>query len=379
MSRLARIRPARVALLLLAALLSITLLWVYDQRLSTNWPSANSVEPSGTKLFADILRQQGIPVEVSHALDRQPKSNELVIRWAERVFDAEDSVYSPDDQDRRAFSGRPRTITFSLESNFDQASAGAAPQKVKPNPALTAQPKNFTITRTQQESGSVGWPFDAGSSSFPVYVGSEEKPNVDPNLPFVTFVQGERENALFVSEALFVSNRWIGKEQNAEFAVQLIRMALPSGGTVVFDEASFGNGRIGSLFDQLGPWMRAFSWQFWFLFAIVCWSLGIVFGRPQGFRHAQRGSRDMIEAFAFMTRRAKAKPEAYRRALDRLISTETQGGRRSIPAAIQEKIRAIERSFYQDINKVQPSDLQKLRDDWTHARRSVKRNTDKPQ
>ncbi len=238
------------------------------------FPSIESQRPSGLRSFAEILRKGGYEV----VLDRR----------SEPVFEPNDLAVICDNYrfDRIAEDAPPPRRLLRLE--YTRPSSDLENFKVL-NPYNPSHPYQAAL------------PSDFSS-------GSQEGISV---LEFATaprdvIARLARGNSvtLSVTGQLF-ENAKIGRAENAQVAVDLVRILAPKGSRIVFAEASFGNVEDPSLTESLGhPALIAWR-QAMLAGLILVWAVAARFGMPRPVRMKLGSGRDLLDAYANLMRRRR--------------------------------------------------------------------------
>lgn len=286
---------------LLALLCFASILFFFARGSSRPFPSIESTLPSGTAVLAELLRRDGFDVAIdTDDRPRLPKDVVAIAYSVPRGFFSSPDEPTLDALDKWVAEGGT-LIGMNLSADFDRASKGATVSEVTNDEFATRRLKQrvtIELSRTDMATNSsLGmFPLD-GRSSVPVRF-------VSGDWHFVVASDSGKGVIVEVGDALGSTNRFIDKEQNAAFYVDLIRAVAP-GKKVVFVEALFGNTREVGLLARLGSWANAAWWQFLLLALVVVFTLGKRFGLPERDRRAQRGARELVDAFADTMNRGK--------------------------------------------------------------------------
>jgi hypothetical protein len=132
-------------------------------------------------------------------------------------------------------------------------------------------------------------------------------------------------------------NAFVSEEQNAEMFLDLVRGVASGSQRIVFYEKEF-NPAERSLFSALGPWAVAALLQAFLLLAVMGYSYSRRFGLPEERANRQRGSREMVEAYAEILRRSKYAPHALQTVLD-AVYLDLRRMLRMSPQATEEEVR----------------------------------------
>lgn len=285
---------------LLALLVIASVLFFFARGSSRPYPSIESTLPSGTSVLAELLRRDGF--EVALDSDDRPVLEQDVVAIAYDVprgffeANAEPTLAALDKWVEQGGT----LLGLDLPADFDAASRKAITSPVTPRPGPRVTPE---LRVTVQRSDDTGGHSPVGE--FPLY-GRESVPVrfLPDEWHFVVASDSGKGVIVEVGDAIGSTNRFIDKEQNAEFYLDLFRAVAP-GKKVVFVEALFGNTREIGLLARIGSWASAAWWQFLLLALVVVFTLGRRFGLPERDRTSQRGARELVDAFADTMNRGK--------------------------------------------------------------------------
>lgn len=279
-----------VVWVLLGLLLAASALFLFARSAARSFPSIESTLPSGAAVFAELLRREGFEVVLDTDDDPDLPKDALVIAYFVPVgFFGGSNEY-----ETKALAewveGGGVLLGLTLSADFDDASRAAQAREASNGAHATlALRQRITVSQTAGSSPTGSFP-TAGDEALAIRVLSDDSPLV---------VAGDRDKGVIVEvgDALGSTNRFIDKEQNAAFYLDLVRAVAP-GKKVVFVEALFGNTRNVGLLARLGSWASAAWWQFLLFAIVVTYTLGKRFGLPERDRRTQRGARELVDAFA---------------------------------------------------------------------------------
>lgn len=267
-------------------------------------PSAESYSPSGLRAFVELLKANGYHPVVDR--NRKPAigPNDIVVSFDVVRRDALTSK-TADDEESEAFatndwiSDRVEEgafwVTSSFQSDFSKSSRRA----------LDGTPVDARSTGSAARLKVILDP-DADDSSADDWDSPDLTPiwttDVFPIASTWTYGDGR---VIECRDGLPFSNRFVEKADDARLVMSLIRAANRPGAKVVFAEATWSQADDRGLFATIGGWASAAYYQamFWFVVLLLC--MGIRFGYPDEVRATQRGSRELLDAVAFFSRRAK--------------------------------------------------------------------------
>jgi hypothetical protein len=264
-------------------------------------PSTKSMGPSGLRTFAELLRREGIPVETDRRRRPTFEESDLVITfgfWNSGTFAEESEAFNKIIGDHVNRGGR--TISVLMDRNFAEASRAV----------LDEQPIRLRRADTGSEAVIT-------AAELPIVDEREIRTRFPVSRAIWTSDEGEflrickSQNGLVgkFADGMVLTNRYIAQQDNATVAVDIIRTLLPKGGRVVFAEASFGNVNRQGLLATIGPWAQIAWYQTLFLLLVIGYTLGKPFGNRETDRTVQRGTRELVNAFAFFLKRAHPHPE----------------------------------------------------------------------
>jgi hypothetical protein len=286
--------------LLALGALSITL----NNREGQAFPSASSVKPSGTRALFELLRAQGYKVETTQLPRPKLEPGDTLVAFSiepRGIFDDQASTRLMDRESRNelysALRSGTNAVVFFLSPDFREASKAALEDTKDVQWAETS--KHFKVTAPSDEAPELEAALPRITKKYSVLAKGAD----DVLAEVSTATSGK---LMYVRNGIFVTNRFLDKQDNAAAAVALVRGVAPAGGRVLFYERSFGNGSEPGLLETLGPWALAGWYQAIFLFIVVCYTLGKPFGLPEEARFRQSGSRELVEAVAQTYQRAQA-------------------------------------------------------------------------
>ena len=115
-----------------------------------------------------------------------------------------------------------------------------------------------------------------------------------------------------VADGIGMTNRFLGKNDNAKFYLYLVRQMAGDSKRVVFVEAGIGNFDATTVYTMLGSWSSAAKLQALLLLAVIIFTFGVRFGLPDRRKRVQRGSRELVEAVATVMMRGRKSGTALR-------------------------------------------------------------------
>jgi len=304
----------RFAYALLAILAFAAVLLTIGQRETEINPVASSYNPSGLHAFQELLEANGIPTEITRLQQPRLQPNDLAIA---AYSDTGSYVRGPrptetiDNSLLAHLKRGGKVLVLPFDPDFRQTSKDALVTPIELVNAGTGdrlQINHSSFEATSLDEGYEDGP-DRGS---PLTIKSDTtsfvawKRSGVSNTPFVTFARTGDGTLARAAEGLFVTNRFIDRNDNAKLALALVQGLLKPGGRVVFTEATLGQGIEPSLVSTLGPWAVGAWMQVVVLFLVFVFTLGIRFGLPDVERRVQRGQRDLIDAVTDIYRRSRS-------------------------------------------------------------------------
>lgn len=299
----------------LAGVLAICgLMLTLARRAGRSEPSIGSYGPSGLRLFAELLIDEGYRLDATRdATPRlDPKTDVAVAVFVERGFNLAQGMPTPLELEAEltkfAESGG-RILWSSLGSDFESVTR-VANQRELLSPYTEHE---YTIEGEFQGRSPAAWvqPEPRGTSIL-----------LDGANPWMAISAIGKGKGLYVGDFSGATNRFLERAQNAAALVSAVRAIAPPGSRLVFLEAAWGNESEPGLFESIGDWAAAGWAQFLVLCLVVAYTLGKPFGIPESKRPPQRGQRDLVDAYGMVLRRARATPialEAIRDEADRRV------------------------------------------------------------
>lgn len=265
-------------------------------------PSAGSTAPSGTRIFATLLREAGF--EVDSIRDPMPvlKPNQVpVIITLERAksdwFPVEESEEEKQfrehitkfvEQGGTAWVG---AMSRDFRGSSLRAKTVAPVWSAAPDRSANASAPTTTLTAED-------WPYEGQAASIWSDANSGD--------PLIEIMPHGKGKFIYIRDWIIATNRVITEGDHAAMLVGTAKGTLPTKSKLVFLEAAWGNAKDPSLLDRLGPGFAAAWGQVLITCLVVAYTLGKSFGLPSAVRARQVGQRDLVEATASFFRRAKA-------------------------------------------------------------------------
>ncbi|MBX7134575.1 MAG: hypothetical protein K1X67_18050 [Fimbriimonadaceae bacterium] len=314
---------------LLGLLVAASVLFLFARDDTKSLPSAESTLPSGTAAFAEILRRDGFIVSIEPYKRPKLPPDALVIAFHVQetgffeTIGAMSEVENPTAVALEDWIEAGRTmIGIEIASDFTQLTKAAQTSPISRDGADN-QSKPVAISQAPVSSGS-----------FPVAVTDPIPLWSDGTRDMVTLGDLGKGVVVTVNDGLGMTNRFIDKEANARFYLDLVRTYAPPSRKVVFAEGLLSTKRERGLLQDIGPYASAAWWQFVLVSVVVVFTLGKRFGLPEVERKRERGVRELVDAVAQTMERGRQFPLALdlmARDIDlrvrRLISIDNQAPR----------------------------------------------------
>lgn len=297
-------RNAWLAVLVLAV---VTVFVEKGKQENDSYLSALSYAPSGTRIFVDLLRKEGVKVRVDRSMRPKLEKNDLVITAygteLNEIHEVDDEGYIPE------IPG----ASGAEEEEFEPEALSASLHYLRDHFKQGGVCLNFSVSRdfgaATQAASETAWMQSKGKATYRVTESSSRMnwPS-DVVLYKLEGAKSIRVGAIPIHAGLFfsagdsigVTNRFIDKAENARFYVQLTKSLLPEGGTVVFAETSIGNTSDGTLLAAIGPWAQTAFQQFMLVLLAIALTLGRPFGPLIWRRREIQSKRDLMEAIGLL-------------------------------------------------------------------------------
>jgi len=264
---------------LFGLLVLIAVLEAVGRKDSTYMPSIESSAPSGTRVFADLLREEGFQVSSYNGRYIGRHRPDLLICLAPRTSGLFETEVADPTSDYKG----PSLLSRFRQSAFEDSAEKAHDYKLY----ALENDKGGPLVSFAQDDANMGdpndavWATDQGAA---VYL---------------------TDNQLEVSNPLGVTNQFIDRGDNAAFWVGMVKNMTKKGGTILFWEGPMGAGNPPSFLEELSlPLARVWG-QIMLLGLVVAVSIGARFGQPIPVWDRQGGTRDLLVAFGDILRRGK--------------------------------------------------------------------------
>lgn len=277
-------------------------------------PKAKSYGPSGVSAFAELLKRNGISVEISR--ESKPKLTKGDVAVAFKVI-GEQKLNLIDDGSKQPEPFFDTQFWKFVENGgcgiilpLDKAYLDAS-QKTKEQPSTLVT----DLSTHETFHVSTGGNLNADVFEAPEDDSAELELWKDEDASFLRAFSHGKGAGLIVRDALGVTNRFLDKEDNAKAFMAIFSILTKSHKRVVFTEASFGNINDPGLLEAIGPWANAAWQQLIFLGIVIVFTLGKRFGTPDDVRLPQRGARELLDGISDTFKRNRATQAALATAL----------------------------------------------------------------
>lgn len=267
-------------------------------------PSAESTLPSGTAIFANLLRKDGFDVSIDPYRRPVLPKNALAIVYdtgfaptgSTSPFEASDDEAPievlPSGEIEKWIAAGGTALCINVDSEYDVASQKAIPTEVWAHPQEDMRKRALTLGSDFYQD----FPFE-GDERFDIWLTQSDQALVS----LQTYGKGA---LIIVRDGIGSTNRMIDAAENARFYLDLVRTYAPAK-EVVFAEALLPSARDRGLLADIGPYGSAAWWQFLFLSGVVVFTLGKRFGLPTVERRTQRGVRELLDALSLTMARGR--------------------------------------------------------------------------
>lgn len=308
----------RVALVLAIILIAASLLFVYGGSNNRAQPSTVNTRGLGLAAFGELLKQSGLPLQQDRSAVLNPGKNDLLILTNEdgtfnRIFGREtdaDTIEPPVPEELSEEiappARKPREqvlLEQSIERHLKQGGRVLTLEFLSLDNRVTPKPPVTLSTVDKSKS------FRVALSDDPFFFTADDIagaiPLIGTSAEFHTYLIDHKPGVeMVVTDATFLRNRFIAKEQNAELGLWLVQKFLPPGGNIIFAEASAGNVEQRGALDELGKWAPAALWQFLITLGVALFTLNRRFGIPSREITKARGVKELMSAMSLTLQRA---------------------------------------------------------------------------
>lgn len=299
--------PSLIWVLTAALILVFLVLQIVDSS-ENAFPSARSYMPSGTNAYATLLKRLGYNVEISRSARPELGPNDIAIVY--NVFD-ESSLFQTQPrkavEDKLKAYGFKKALVLYVNRDFDRSSK-AAKNGTHISAGEVGSEIKLSIGKRYKFARPAGdfWSMDendevmSDTDDIALFI---DRGYYDP---FAVQNLGGGKNFIHVGDGLGSTNRFIDKERNAAFYAGILRFLGPENSKIVFIEDAIDNSEDSTVFGILAPWSGPGRLQAVLLVVLTIWMLGKRFGLPESRKYSQRGSKELVDAVADTSLRARA-------------------------------------------------------------------------
>lgn len=266
-------------------------------------PGIENYSPSGTRAFAELLRNRGYVLRSERNPSPRIRKNEVAIAFSGNpemlLLNGEEKESKVVTAFKKYVKEGGRGIHLQMNPDFAEASRAAAKSNV--SVALQVTEKSLRVSTSSLQS-SVS---DLPDPYITVWYSDEWAAHLG------LYGKGK---ILTIDDGIPATNRFIGKHDNARIMLTAVESIAKPGDHLVFLEGEF-NASAPSLAATIGPWAEAIWYQAILCFLTCCLILGRRFGFPDSEKRVQRGSRELLDALGDTLRRGRATTAALEQAL----------------------------------------------------------------
>jgi hypothetical protein len=289
------------------------------------FPSSLNSQPGGTLGAAAVLERAGVKLERLYVRPlRQETRGKVVL-----VFLVNSAYYFEEEE---AFSN-------SVAEDFPLAKAivvASLTEKLPPRdiPELPAMSEFPAFKRVKRISAWPAATLQGEQRMIPLQTTEQRgvlaEYRSDAKIPTVYITSGSS-----------LLNRFIGKADNAEMLLAIIKSLAPNGETVVLPEYFYGVTAPDNLFTRLGPSYSASAIQAALMFALLIYALGKRFGYPEVDAVAHPGAPRYFRAIGELFRRGRSTDVVLEAALNRALRIAGKKHALGADLSKEEKLRRI--------------------------------------
>ncbi len=293
---------------LTAVIGTITILMVagstvmYFGRESTNsFPSIANNKPSGLAAFAELLTKEGYKVEIDR--DERPRiaDAQLVIA-VEPNEKLEDMIGIPELETpptppieislANYIKNGGTVLSFQIPEDFGYASTSVSSKQIR------FDNREYKVSSIDADAKQANL-----NSQIKDSLNKKGDQSLQESKSEVIYPNSEGYLGVTLTSGIGLTNRFIGKEDNADFHLAIIKKLAPAGSKIVFTEATFGNILNRNLSNELGNWLSVAGWQIFILVAVIMFSLGRRMGFPVEEKFSERGTHELIHSMGQVLKR----------------------------------------------------------------------------
>ncbi|MES1228089.1 MAG: hypothetical protein ABUL72_05415, partial [Armatimonadota bacterium] len=276
-----------------------------------SFPTIEGRTPSGLLAFAENLRQDGYQVVMDRSTRPKLQKGDVPVvidltddPAIKKVLGVDPETNTSEWQDKGSLVKFKEAITdyvakgetglvLNISTEFQDATTAATVTKVqmegsaKTLDVTDSHPTEGTFHETGKNSSFTLW------SKLPTDTQKKEK-EVGPGAVELSTLKAGR--FVTVTDAIGFTNRFITQDDNAAYALAVIRSTIDHGHRLVFLENSFGNTKDRGLLDSAGEWAVTAMQQFVLLVLVIVFTVAVRFGSPRTPRIEEKGVRSMVDA-----------------------------------------------------------------------------------
>jgi len=293
--------------LLTVVLVSVYLLLQLADYGNKAYPSAYSYLPSGASAYAELLKRLGYEVEISRSPHPKLGPKDIAIVYQLHGGSSFHSNPLKAVEDKLKAYGFKNALVLYLNENFQKGSKLAQEGSLVTD-GSSEIPIKLSIGDRYGFSDNLEdfWSFEEGRDDPPTNDGVALFLSRGFLNAFAVQSKSHGRDVIHVGDAIGTTNRFIDKEQNAAFFSGILQFFDSAGKKVVFIEDAIHNSEGESLLGMLAPWSGPARLQILLLAVLTAWILGKRFGLPESRRYRQSGSKELVDAIADTSLRARA-------------------------------------------------------------------------
>lgn len=311
---------------LVAILLVATMSLLLGRNESSATPSAMNTMPSGLAAFAELLTRDGYRTSIDRSDSPKLAPGDVVVApclVGTLLREGESQIPRRTETALKRFvKSGGRVLALEFERDFNLATSKAKSLQVTPWVGANVELK-----------------IDHGPPQTPQLKLLED---ADPyelasvnSLALVEVRNGESGVVVRVANALGCTNRFLGRNDNAEYYLGLVHRIAPNGSRIVFLNSTMGDFDQTGLLGMFGGWAVAAQWQVVLLLVVVALTVGQRFGAAQREFANERGTRQLVDTLADIFRTSKKQQFSARLIVDQAIKRHRT--RHRIPSATSDQ------------------------------------------
>lgn len=259
-------------------------------------PSPSNTLPSGLAAFAELLRRDGYLIVTDSMEVPRLSSSDLAIA---PILAGKGLLGESTELPKRTISALEshlqnggRVMTLMVDTDFEKASKESAPRHIQLDPHSE---RLLTVDFTRVKDSTVTFSDEKNPYKIISETGEE----------LVTLDSSKSGFWVHCHGAIGLSNRFFARSDNAEFYLNLVRMAAPTGTRIVFVQAGYADSQSLGLLGSFGEWAVALQWQVIVIGLVIFYTLGKRFGSLVEPVKVQRGTRQLVDSLADTMKRAR--------------------------------------------------------------------------